>query len=142
MKIKSDFVTNSSSTGYIVAIPNDFYADQEDVLKKFEYHNDGTRGMEEWHETKILGEVEECIELLKEGDNLWNWADEATDNRVFYTIIDICEEQDFTLCIFAMSNEGNTRIQGLTEEDMNKWFMNTQLQKLKIEVPDEQNKNS
>jgi len=140
MKIRRDFVTNSSSTGYIVAIPNDFYIDQEDALTKFKYHD--SHRDEEWHETQILSEVEECIETLKEGDNLWNWSDEATDHRVFYTIADICEEQGFTLCVFEMSNEGNTRIQGLSEEDMNKWFMNTQLQKLKIEVPDEQNKNS
>jgi len=52
---------------------------------------------------------------------------------------DICDDQGFLLSVFEVSGEGNNRIQGLKEEDINKWFMNTQLQKLKIEVDDEPN---
>lgn len=138
MKIKSDFITNSSSTAYIVAIPNDFEPDQEDILEKFKYHYI-YKEHEEWPETQVLSEVEECIKILKKGDNLWSYGDEGTDSRIFYTIADICNDGGFVLSIFEMSDEGNTRIQGITEEDVNGWFMDTQLHKLKIEVPDEQN---
>ena len=137
MKIKSDFITNSSSTAYIVAIPNDFEPDQEVILKYFETHNIGSYGSEEWSQTRILEDFSECLDILKKGDNIWNYGDEGADPRIFYTVADICEENDFTLSIMDLSNEGNTRIEGIPEEVVSKWFMNTLLQKSKIEVPDE-----
>ncbi|RLF56859.1 MAG: hypothetical protein DRN27_08930 [Thermoplasmata archaeon] len=140
MKIKSDFVTNSSSTAYIVAIPNDFEPDQEVILEKSKDHFIYKESDEEWPETRILEDFSECLALLKSGDNIWTHRDEeGCDSRIFYTMVDICNDNGFVLSIFELNNEDGTRIQGITEEDINGWFMDTQLQKLKIEVPDEQN---
>jgi len=129
MKIKNSFVTNSSSTAYVVAVPLNFEAEQEDILSKFEYHDYDREGLEE---TFILFEFEECMKLLKKGDNVSNHG--SLDHRIFYSIVDICEERGFILSILDLNSEGNTLIQGIEEEDMNSWFVDTQLQKIKIEV--------
>jgi len=139
MKIKSDFITNSSSTAYIVAIPNDFEPDQEDILEYFKEHNITGYASEDWPETRILEDFSECLELLKSGDNIWNFGDEGADNRIFYTMSDICNDRGFVLSILELNSTDGNRIQGITEEDINGWFMDTQLHKIKIEVPDEQN---
>jgi len=49
-------------------------------------------------------------------------------------VAEICENNGFVLTIFDIGGEGNNRIQGIKEEDLNKWFLDTQLKKLEIEV--------
>jgi hypothetical protein len=140
MKIKQDFITNSSSTGHVVSIPKDFNANQEDILKYFESHEhdiDIDDDENKWEKTRIIAEFEECIELLKSGDNIWCYGDEGCDLRIYSTILDICSYNDFILISYDSSGDGNNRIDGIKEEVMTNWFMNNQLKKLEIEVKDE-----
>ena len=142
MKIKTDFVTNSSSTGFIVVIPRDFIPDKKRIIAHFDYYDRETGGEEEkFSENKIVVEFNLCLDLLKDGDNLWFYGEDGTDWRIFNAMTEICDENGFLIVVMDINSEGNNRIQGIKEEDINKWFMNTQLQKLKIEVDDEQNQN-
>ena len=83
MKIKIDFVSNSSSTGHVVAIPTDFIADKEDILRHFNSHdiNDGHIPM--WENPKIVQEFFLCFDILKDGNNLWYYGGEGTDLESF-----------------------------------------------------------
>jgi len=143
MKIKQDFITNSSSTMFVVCIPSDFYPDQERIINLFNQHAsdyDHDDGNElDWEETRILSDFEECLEILKSGDNLWLYGNEGCSIGSYNAMIDICSENNFLLATFDANSEGNNRIQGINEEEIKKWFMNTQLQKMTLEVPDEQN---
>jgi len=137
MKIKRDFITNSSSTAYIVAIPKDFIPDEEEIEDKYNEHlfeGDGILKPSELHK-----EFKECLDMLKLGEDLWFCGSDGCRSDIFYSITDICEANGFILSAFDISGEGNNRIQGIIGEEINKWFINTQLHKLKIEVPDEQN---
>lgn len=64
MKIKQDFVTNSSSTSYVVYIPENF--DIDDWIRKkselFEFHDE---------ESPNQSIVKKIVEKLKHGEQVW-----------------------------------------------------------------------
>lgn len=68
MKIKCDFVTNSSSAAYVVFMPNTYEIDAEKIKQLLEYEE--YLEMEEPTEedaNHLIGEVIKCVELLKNG---------------------------------------------------------------------------
>lgn len=136
MKIKNDFVTNSSSVAYISSIPIDFSPKVSLVIEKYRYHDEDG---EEWEEDKICSEFMDAIDILKAGGNIYNGYDEGCDTAIFNTVLDICNDVGFILTSVDIGPDSGPIIQSIKEEDMNKWFMNNQLQKMKLEVDDEQN---
>ena len=133
MKIKSDFVTNSSSTAYVVCIPLDYVPTDEEIKEVYSFHR--LYGAEDLTDEQLFKELKfGLFDLLKEGDNLWNYGEDGTHHMMFGMVADICTAREFVISVFEISNEGNNRIQGVTEEELTKWFMNTQLNKLTLKV--------
>jgi len=113
MKIKTDFVTNSSSTAYVVLIPNAFYAEEHELEK--EYQGVVIEHEAEPNET-LYKEIPECIELLKEGESLTY----EYDRGIFYTVLGVCENHNFLIATLDMNGERDTYMQGVKEEQIEK----------------------
>jgi len=120
MKIKADFVTNSSSTAYVVFVPNNFYADEEEIKKLY---NDEYKEYETLTDEQLFKNLPDCIELLKEGDNVWSYGSEGITTNIWNMTVDICRHHDLVLSSLEMNGEGNNIIQGVKEEQIEKIFM-------------------
>lgn len=120
MKIKLDFITNSSSTAFVVLIPNQFYASDNEMRKLY----DETLGEEEMTDEKLFSELPECIESLKGGDNLWTYGGDGCNPDLWNTVISICERHKFILASLDMNGEGNNIIQGIKEEQIEELLIN------------------
>jgi hypothetical protein len=106
MRIKVDYVTNSSSTCYVVCLPNN----KEWILKNLpESDWDEEAGYEGGDE------AEELITKLLKGESIWN-----EDNQKWYgPIIDFCEKNNFIFAEFEVGSECG-QISNLTAKDVNK----------------------
>lgn len=115
MKLKADFVTNSSSTAYIVFIPNDFYAN-ENYLQRI-CNGKRTQCYPELKEdtSEIVDDIQTMIEELKEGSDIY--YEEVLYKMIAWgTLVEICEENNFIISEVNINNEGNNTLQGVTEE--------------------------
>lgn len=101
MKIKSDFVTNSSSTSYIFLIPDTLYITLEQVQK---YLDDN-----EWDEDHNAEDVyENCLLVIKElqaGNSVWQ---EEHPNPAYHCIVEHLEEHD--LCMGTIDTSDGASI--------------------------------
>lgn len=114
MKVKLDFVTNSSSTAYVVFIPNNFKIDKEETLKFLPIDDDWT---EEEYNSK-LDEFHELIDMLKNGEDLWTYGGDGTDGELYSALLDLCGHYKFILSGCEMNGEGNNTILSVKEKDV------------------------
>ena len=114
MKIKYDFVTNSSSVAYVVMVPNNFYLNENEIREEYkenELYEKNPPTVED-----VIKELSECIEILKEGDNIWHYGQDGVNQTVFYMLGNLCQNHDFSIASIDISSEGNNIIQGVKEE--------------------------
>ena len=122
MKIKSDFVTNSSSTAYVVFIPNRFKANEHEI-KKF-YEDELYIDEDPKFSPLIIAEANEVIEKLKEGESIWTYSDEGLSSPIYYTILNICQKYKMVVSSSEMGGEGNNTIFGVREEKVHEIMFN------------------
>lgn len=141
MKIKSDFITNSSSTMYIVYIPDDFYVDEADILQYiFDYEIDFAEYSEEHdmgdisYEEYMLKEVPSAFEDLRNSD-IWHYGFDGCAVPLYHIILDILKKHELILESIDCNGEGNNQIVDLRDSKMKKLFMAEALRELKrVEV--------
>ncbi len=114
MKVKSDFVTNSSSTAYIVFIPNNFYASDE-ILDEAQ-----TMCKEDYDDyiltdEQLYKDIPDLIEGLKTGEVLsyydydgWGWV----------ILIQILTNLNFIISDVCIDGEGFNLIKALKQKDI------------------------
>jgi len=118
MKIKSDFVTNSSSTCYIVFMPPDFVLEEREVMS--------SQGYKEWDKwdreedegiENFMDAVNEGINMLKEGESVWR--DELLTG--FFGLTSILDSRGLKLIgIDVPGGDGNDQIVPITAEHIEK----------------------
>jgi len=106
VKIKADFITNSSSHSYIIMLPKDFQIqDHLSMLEKggifhqFEEYNIEIKPDRIEFFFDILLEKGSIIEYLWEGSRLYMWV-----------VLDICKELNLIVTEYDIPHEGNNSI--------------------------------
>jgi len=116
MKIKVDFITNSSSTAYVVFIPNRFKANREEAAEY--YRTDYYAEHDPEFDDDVFHDIEQSIETLKTGEYLWQYGDEGTPGAVYYAVLEICMRNGLVVSSSEMGGEGNNSIFGVKEEQI------------------------
>lgn len=104
MKIKRDFITNSSSTAYIVFIPEHYNLKVERIILLSEYKD----YLEDQEPTKkqmldIINEIIEDIDFLKNGEAVG--VGQYSCKKLI--LQDLLEEENFILKTIHMDNSGD-----------------------------------
>ena len=123
MKIKSDFVTNSSSTCYIVLIPPSFEVDKEklkNLYDKFTYYND----RDSISFDDMLKEFDETIQILKKGERIYL---DDFGNELHVVTFNSLEEylKDFYVNEIKLSTGGETSITGISMDKVFEIILNS-----------------
>ena len=116
MKIKIDFVTNSSSTAYVVFIPNLFKVTRNEAKQLYEDSFYGQEASE--FKDEIFDDIKESIETLKGGEYLWHYGEEGTPQAVYYAVLGLCNNKGLVVSSSEMGGEGNNSIFGIKEEQV------------------------
>lgn len=140
MKIKSDFVTNSSSTSYIVFIPIDFVITKEHITPDM-HRCDFGDFMEHLDDDfdKALGLLNKALDDLKELGTIWNDHIEDQDGyegvNCLYSIFD---NQGFTLDSYDSSSEdGKIHDMGKHRDKIMTILSSETLSKITVKGPDD-----
>lgn len=110
MKIKADFVTNSSSACYIVMIPPEFkLQDHLSMLEKGGIFNQFQLYTEGGDREIELEKVEAFFELLlDQGSVIEDWFE---DSRMYmWIVLDICRDLKFEVTQYDIPHEGRNQI--------------------------------
>ncbi len=127
MKIKTDFVTNSSSTCYIVIIPPNFETTKEELEKSLDWQLDDED--EEGEESYLLESAKDGIEALQKGHNIDR---EDINETSFYALKYLLIKKGLVIGQIETGENGVDSINGIKPETIKKAFLLTcNLQEIK-----------
>lgn len=118
VKIKTDFVTNSSSTTYLVCIPDNFLIRREDI------QTDMTRDWLDDHDLcmpvdKLLKEFNAILGTLRDRGWIHEEMDHIDGAQVVYVMTDMFRTHDFIINSWE-SGSSNGQVMCLTNDEITK----------------------
>lgn len=120
MKIKTDFVTNSSSTTYIIAIPDSFTITIEDInrmIDKEDIYLDKEDSTEENKEV-ILKQALEGLKTLKTGNILYR--DDFEELYAYSVVLTALTTNDLEITSIETSSDSDYKIIPVTTKTIEK----------------------
>jgi hypothetical protein len=125
MIIKNDFVTNSSSTCFIVSIPEKFEVSDEEIQNTLQKTFEDFYDPEELETsfTEFVEIVREYIESLKCGECVYEYDIEYDACFVYDVIEKILENNSFILTSLDIHSDGNNHMVGISIETIKKCLL-------------------
>lgn len=109
MKIRNGFVSNSSSSSFVVYLPKDYKINKEKLDKAITYYID-----EENDEETINNKINQAISLLQSGGSITEY-----DNNIEFSILGENIEEDYILASFDTCSDAGEII-GITKNKLEK----------------------
>lgn len=126
MKIKSDFVTNSSSTCYVVLVPTSFKASDSTIKDHYlQACIDAGQGDEdditEDLMEKVIEEVHEVIVELQNGGEIYSTPyGDGLDYKIYNTVHNIIHNAGFGITSVETSGDGLDQTVGVDQDKVMK----------------------
>ncbi len=125
MQIQGDFVTNSSSTGYIIFVPDSYYArDSAIQIAITQTMKDMYDEPIELTEKQIKIKIPEVIESMKTGEVYYYYDDTDYDDVIWLICLQLFEAEDFVVGGFEIGSEGNTCMTGVNQKSITDVLIN------------------
>ena len=132
MKIKLSFITNSSSTIFIIFVPENFVLEKqyiskvhESILSDYEAELQLYDYFEDFNMDNFIIEIQNQFKLFKEGKRYTHYGCSYVEGIEWRTLVKICEDNNLILTKIEMGSSGSDILKGISQESIINFLINS-----------------